>query len=821
MTGVLDGLVVLDLSWGISGPMTAMLLGDNGARVTKIEPPGGDPFRDYLSGYQVWNRGKRSAFVDLTDDAQRDLFLNLVDGADILVESFAPGTTTQLGIDYDTLHARNPRLIYCSITGYGNDGKHIDRRAIDALVSARTGHMWESRGVVGGTIAKLSGVEGIMPGLEAPEGCWVGAEREGPLFAGIPWPSHAACYLATLAISAAVRAREVTGRGQRVHTSLMQGAICSTLGAWQRVEHPEAENFQTWITDPRAPKGFFKTSDNRWTHHWPTLPAFVLAVSEGDRLELPEGAENPRKSGTRITMSPEDMVLLHHFTPELAERVAKFPGDEWMRIGAEIGTPVQVVRSPEEALLDDAFVGDGCVVEIEDPAVGRVRQVGTVYHLASCPNEIGGPPAAPGQHTAEVLAEAAAGGGVRSSAGAPTGTSLSSPLAGIRVLDLGLAVAGPFGTQMLADLGAEVIKVNALHDDYWMANHIAMCCNRSKRSIAINLKDPEGLAILHELVKSADIVQHNMRYGAARRLGVDYDSLREINPKLIYCHTRGFEKSWRDSLPGNDQTGAALAGSTWMDGGLDDGGNPLWSVTSLGDTGNGFLSAIAMVQALYHRDKTGEGQFVDTSIVYAQLLNCSNAWITADKARVGKRQSLDAMQMRWCALYGLYETKSGWLCVAALTDDDWARVCAGLGRGDLVSDARFFSREARSANDAELTKILEEAFATRTAAEWFGALDAHGAPVEISNPEFVLGLFDDPEFIDKGWVTSYQHPVVGKIDVMGLLMDFSETPGKIWGPPFLPGQHTAEILRELGYDDARIEQMAAAKTVLDRRVPSA
>src|SRR5678816_2968607 len=124
------------------------------------------------------------------------------------------------------------------------------------------------------------------------------------------------------------------------------------------------------------------------------------------------------------------------------------------------------------------------------------------YHLASCPSEIGGPPAAPGQHTAEVLAEAAQ---TKTATPRPRpqpapGTALSSPLEGIRVLDLGLAVAGPFGTQMLADLGAEVIKVNALHDDYWMANHIAMCCNRSKRSVAINLKDPAGLAILHELV---------------------------------------------------------------------------------------------------------------------------------------------------------------------------------------------------------------------------------------------------------------------------------------------------------------------------------
>ena len=135
------------------------------------------------------------------------------------------------------------------------------------------------------------------------------------------------------------------------------------------------------------------------------------------------------------------------------------------------------------------------------------------------------------------------------------------------VLDLGLAVAGPFGTQLLADLGAEVIKVNnALFDSFWMRNHIAMCCNRGKRSIPIDLKKPEGMAVLHDLVRTADVVQHNMRYDAAERLGVDYESLRAINPTLIYCHTRGPRPRARMLLPGNDQTGAALAGVV-VDGG--------------------------------------------------------------------------------------------------------------------------------------------------------------------------------------------------------------------------------------------------------------
>ncbi len=280
-----------------------------------------------------------------------------------------------------------------------------------------------------------------------------------------------------------------------------------------------------------------------------------------------------------------------------------------------------------------------------------------------------------------------------------------SPLAGVRVIDLGLAVAGPWGTMMLADLGADVIKVNPLHDFYWMSTHIAMCCNRGKRSIAMNLKDPDAMVVLREMVESADVVQHNMRYDAAVRLGVDYESIRAIKPDIIYCHTRGFEHGDREGLPGNDQTGAALAGPDWLDGGLDHDGIPFWPVVSLGDTGNGFLSAIAIVQALYHRARTGEGQFVDTSIMYAQLLNASIAWSAADGSQHGDRPQLDAMQLGWHARYRLYETADGWLCVAAVTDEHRSTLAATLGVGAITTDTAF---------DA-----LEPAFRTRTAAQWF------------------------------------------------------------------------------------------------------
>jgi crotonobetainyl-CoA:carnitine CoA-transferase CaiB-like acyl-CoA transferase len=816
MAGVLDGVEVLDLSWGIAGPVTGMLLADHGARVTKIEPPGGDPTRAF-SGAKVWHRGKRRAVLDLKDPADRDRFLALASRADIVLEAFSPGVTARLGIDDDTLRARNPRLVYTSITPYGIGTKHSDRRGYEALVAARTGQQWESRGIEGGTIARLSGVEGALPGLQVPDDCWTAAKRPGPLFAGTTWASMATAYLATLATSAALRARELTGRGQHVETSLLQGVLATTVGGWQQAERPDSPNFQSWVIDPRAPKGVFRCKDGRWIHHWTPLPAFVLGVSEGDTLEITDEVTSPKEAPMRIGLAPEEMVLLHHYNPLMAERFAKFTSDEWVAIAAKVGTPVQPIRSPEEALLDELLVGDGCVVEVDDLELGPVRQVGRVYQLHNCPDDAPIAAVAVGTHTDDVRAEADALVAAGVPTVAPSDTPApASPLAGVRVLDLGLAVAGPWGTMMLGDLGADVIKVNTLYDGYWMSNHIGMACNRGKRSISVNLKDPKGMEILHRLVETAEVVQHNMRYDAAVRLGVDYESLKKIRPDLIYCHTRGFEKSERELLPGNDQTGAALAGPDWLDGALDNDGTPLWPVISLGDTGNGFLSAIGMVQALYHRDRTGEGQFVDTSIIYAQLLNASIAWITADGKTRGDRPSVDAMQLGWNALYRLYPTAGDtWLCIAVIEDDEWQALCRALGRDDLASDARFTTAAGRAEHRDALAAILEPVFADKPAAEWFALLDPAGVPVEVSSPDFVLDLFSDPEILRRQWIAEYVHPAVGRMRQFGLMFDMSETPGTIQGPPLTPGMNTREILRELDYDTDQIGKFEDDNVVLD------
>jgi crotonobetainyl-CoA:carnitine CoA-transferase CaiB-like acyl-CoA transferase len=815
--GVLDGLKVLDLSWGISGPVAGMLLADHGASVTKIEPPDGGPLPG-ISGYPVWNRGKRSAVLDLTDPVDKRRLIALASQADVLIESFGPDAADRLGIGYDTVRQVNPGLIYCDITGYGTDGPDRDRPGIDALVAARTGQQFEGRGRPGGTIGVLSGTEGMMPGLEAPEGCWVGPDREGPLFTGVPWVSMATAYIAVIGVNAAIRARGITGQGQRVSASLLQGVLATTIGGWIQVERSDAPNFETWVIDPRAPKGFFRGSDGKWMHHWVPLPEFILNASASGMQATPDVA-SPKDASLRVSPKAEDMVILHAFYDQLTEACAQYPASEWVSLAAQVGVPVQPVRSPEEALLDPLLVADGCVVEVSDPQLGPIRQVGRVVELARHPQPVPAGAAPRGAHTAVVTAEADAlisrGDDPPYPPGDHSKIDLAHPLSGVTVLDLGLAVAGPFGTQVLAQLGARVIKVTMMRDKFWFSNHIAMCCNRDKESITLNLKDPEAMAVLRKLVEGADVVQHNMRYDAAERLGIDYETLRQVNPRLIYCHTLGLEQGLRQAHPANDQTGAALAGTTWLDGGLDNGGRPIWSVTSLGDTGNGFLSALGIIQALYDRDRTGEGQFVRTSIIYAQLLNASMSWVSPDGAKAAARPRLDAEGWGWSALYRLYKASDGYLAIAALTDEHWRALGPAIGRPDLADDARYATRVVRSDNDEALAGELSALFAGRPAAQWRAILDVAGVPAEVCDPDYVKRLFADPEAERRQLTASFQHRMVGAMKMGGLSFRLSGTPGVIKGGPLWPGQDTRVILGELGYTPEEITKLIESGAVDD------
>ena len=806
MPAVLEKIRVLDLSWGIAGPMATMLLADNGADVTKIEPPGGDPFRNQL-GYKVWQRGKRSAVLDLKAAADKKTFLALVQAADVLVESYAPGTTQKLGIDYPTLAKLNPRLIYCSITGYGSGTADAKRPAYDALVQARTGLMWEQRGWAEGALNHLAGRPDPFPDIEIPYESLQGAPRPGPIFPASHWPSLGAFFTASVGISAALRAREITGKGQLVEASLVQGAMAGAAGVWMRAENIDADGFDSWILGCRAPKGQFQCSDGRWIHNWVPNPRFILQASEGDTLNATPNLtvqNDPDRFGT----GPEELLVMAHYQPILAEAIKKFPAKAWVDAAEIAEMTMQDVRSVEAALADPLFLADGCVTEVVDAELGRIRTVGTAYKMSLTPGKLGTTTPKVGEHTAAVKAEAEKiiAEAKAATAAAHTGKQIKSPLEGIVVLDLGLAIAGPFGTQLLSDLGATVIKVNGLFDLFWHRVHIAYMANRGKQSITLNLKDPRAMEVLRKLVQKADIVQHNMRYDAAERLKIDYESLKKIKPDLIYCHTRGFETGKRAGLPGNDQTGACLTGIQYEDGGMARGGKPLWSLTSFGDTGNGFLSAVAMINALYHRDRTGQGQMVDTSIVNAGLLNTSYA-VATPEGKGFARPQIDGMQFGYSAGHRVYETAQGWLCVVLVDQSHWDELFAVLGLPELVTDARFAAADARHQNDAALAELIGEKLKSANAADWFGRLDAAGVPVEVVSEDFSLKLHENAEYQQRQWVTSYPHPVVGRLDQIGLLFSLSDTPGVIQGRPLLVGEHTQKIMGEMGYSEEQIKVM--------------
>lgn len=827
MSLVLEGIKVLDLTSGIAGPMTTMLLADHGADVTRIERPGDDPLRAQL-GQHVWNRGKRSAVFDLKSPADLDAFLALVGAADVLIESFAPGTTRRLGIDYAALSARNPRLVYCSITGYGRNNPYSKRPGYDALVAARTGLQWEQRGRLGGSAPHLSGQPPLFPDLEVAQERLQGAPREGPLFPASRFPSLGAAYAATTAISAALLAREQTGRGQWVETSLLQGALAAGVLAFAMAEKLDTPMFMSWVGDSRSPKGLFECKDGRWIHAWPPNPRFILSAGAGERLDATPDL-SVRQDPERIGLGVEEIFVLDHYWEPMAQTVRKFTADEWTEAGAIASVCIQKIRSPEEALADPLLVADDVVKELDDPELGRIRGAGILYKLERSPGRVRGPAPRKGEHTAAVRAEAEAvkraQGAARiapaaqsAAAARGAGKPLSKgPLDGITVLDFGLAVAGPYAGQILSDLGARVIKVNALHDWYWHSSQIAMACNRGKQSIAVDLKKPGSRAVIERLLESADVVMHNMRYRAAIKLGIDYDSLKARFPRLVYCHTRGFERGPRLELPGNDQTGACLAGVEWEDGGCARGGRPIWSLTNMGDTGNGFLAAIAICQALYERAKTGRGQFCETAIVNAQMFNTSHAAARPDGSALA-RPLLDAMQTGFSAGVRLYPTKDEWLCLSLVQDAHWQALARALELPELAAGGRYASAAARADNDDEVAKLLEHRFATGTAEHFFAKLDAAGVPCEISGENASRALWTTPAFIDDGYVAKYRHRFIGELGQPGLAFQFSDTPSAVQGPPMIVGEHSREILASLGYSQAEADALFADGVVGDETV---
>jgi crotonobetainyl-CoA:carnitine CoA-transferase CaiB-like acyl-CoA transferase len=762
MTTTLDGVRVLDLSTTAAGAVTTMLLADHGADVIKVEPPAGDPVRADPSAI-VWLRGKRSMVLDLHDEGDRDRFRDLCTTADVVLDTPTPGEVDGLRPDGPTLRAAHPALVTCSITGHGTRGPASGRPASDALVQARSGLQYEQAGL-----------------------------REGPIFLPVALPSFGAALLAVTAISAALFVRERTGEGQHVETSLAQGSLVWATQVWKRAERPTEPLFQLWRFRDLVPTPCYEAADGLWLHPMPKAVGVALEHLGRDPGEL---------AAVGSSMSADRAEREAYFAAT-REVFLQRPRDEWVELLQAGRVPCQPIQPVEDAFTHPQLVATGAVLTVDVPDVGPVAQVGACYLMGDDGDVAPTPPPALGQHTDEVLsavgsppAPAASAAQLRSTA------SPAHPLSGIRVLDMGTVVAGPFGGMILADLGADVIKVEPLTstvgasvgtpgDATWVSS------NRGKRCIAVDLKSPDGRAVLDRLIASADVIHDNLRLGVAERLGFGYERASTINPRIISSHLTAYGRTGPIAdWPGSDQMAQALCGLEWELGATSAGGHPVWYRFGMTDAVAGLLCAIAVVQALRERERTGGGQEVESDILRAGMLLASDAFVGPDS--LPRRPQLDLHQTGFGPWTRLYETADGWICVDAAHASQRAALTALLGGPQPTGD------------DAP---GFEAAFRARTADEWTTALDAAGVPNEVARDR-AEDWCDDPDALANGWVATYEHPVWGRLEQPGAFFGLSATPPRVESPPPVIGQHTDEVLGELGFTIEEISSMHERGTI--------
>jgi CoA:oxalate CoA-transferase len=390
-------------------------------------------------------------------------------------------------------------------------------------------------------------------------------------------------------------------------------------------------------------------------------------------------------------------------------------------------------------------------------------------------------------------------------------------LSGIRVLDLTRMLAGPYGTMLLADMGAEVIKIEDQDGDFTrVTSQIThdgvsayfLAVNRNKRSIVLDLKHPDGKALFYEMVKLSDVVVDNMRPQALRRLACDFDDIKKFNPKIISCSISGFGHTgpYRDR-PAFDLTIQAWSGGMGLTG--EKGGAPVRMGIPLADLAGGFFGALAIVSALHHRNKTGKGQKLDISLLDCQISLTS--YLAAYYFIGGMIAGPQGSRHESVVPYEAFKTKDIWVVVACVTPKFWEGLCRVLELEQLISDERFDDMTKRVINHDELFPILQEAFLQKTADEWLRKLDQEGVPGAPVNT--IDRALNDPQVLERNMVVEINHPR-GKFKLAGNPI---KTPGleeEVFSPPPDLGEHTEEILRDLlGFSDEKIEALKAQKVV--------
>ena len=397
-------------------------------------------------------------------------------------------------------------------------------------------------------------------------------------------------------------------------------------------------------------------------------------------------------------------------------------------------------------------------------------------------------------------------------------TANAPPLEGVKVLDLTQIMAGPYCAMTLGDMGADVVKVekpNGGDDARRMGppfiegeSAAFLGINRNKRSIVADMRTDGGREIVQELARRSDILIQNFRPGSLERMGLGYEQVREINPAIIYCTISGFGATGPYARRGGfDLVAQGMSGLMSVTG--HPGAPPTKIGAPVCDLNAGMFATIGILTAYVNRLRTGTGQHVDTSLLEGGI--AYTFWESAMYFATGEPPGPMGSAHRLTAPYQAFETADGYINVGAANQANWERLCAAIGRDDLASDPRFARPRDRMENLGALVSTLEETFARETTGHWLTALEAAGVP---AGPIYTLDeVYADPQVRARDMVVETEHPTAGRVRNIGIPVKLSETPGAFRRPAPALGEHTDEVLRELGVSDERISKLRASGAV--------
>jgi crotonobetainyl-CoA:carnitine CoA-transferase CaiB-like acyl-CoA transferase len=751
----MDGIRIVDFSHYLAGPLTAMLFADQGADVIRVDPPRGPHWRHHANA--ILQRGKRSIVLDLKQDSDANIARRLVEHADIVIENFRPGVMDRLRLGAAEMMEANARLIYCSLPGFGSEDPRAGIPAYEGVVEAAAGLYFAST--------------------------WNPDQAGDPVFNAVPFASSFAAIRAGQAVTAALIVREKTGRGQRIEVPLFDACFEVVSGRGNRI---------TGLT-PRP--GFVRA------RHDFVLDAMCecadgrfVNLSWLERRQLAAfAARFGDPSWERDGLLDEDVIRqpgeAHDELQRRLRQVFKTrTAAEWDQL-ANPDSDLAPCQTTWEWLHEDMTArATDAVIDLEDPELGPTQQAGYPFLFSKTPSRAVGPRRLLDADRTSILAELTGTDAHRVPA-AKNGSAIAAALEGVRVIDLTQVLAGPTAGRILAEYGAEVIKINNPNGAP-ITNQFFV--NSGKRTMLVDLKSAGGMDILWRLVEGSDVLSHNFSPQATSRLGIGEPEVRTRRPDIVYSAISCFGlEGPRAMHRGHEQLGQAVTGMQlrWGQGFSE----PVMQSMPVCDLGTGNFAALGILLALFHRLKTGAGQSVGTSLsqtaTYLQL-----PFMLDYAGRVWDEPGgQEAKGSR--PLNRLYAGSDGWFFLAAGSD----------GLRSIASVEGLKGVEASPPEQIE--NELAQRFTTAPAAIWVTRLiDAGFGAHQLRSVEDNM---EDQWVKARGLSVEREFPDFGLVRTVGPSGRLSDTPIRLTAPASPPGTHNREVMDELGIGE-RYEEFLAA-----------